>query len=163
MQIRIKAMETDAEILGKAFVHWQCWHDSYPGMVRQDYLDRLTLEKCEQMAFQWRDNQLVAMDGDRVIGFIGYGVREQVQNVGEVFALYVLSEYRGTGAAKQLMDAALLKLSAYESVCVRVLKQNARAIRFYEKCGFRPTGEEEALPRLDTVEILMLRKKDANR
>ena len=87
MNIIIKRMETDEEIKGKAFVHWKAWHEAYPDLVSQEYLDKLTYEKCESMAFSWRDNLLVAMDRNTVIGFVGYGDRgEESPNAGEIFA-----------------------------------------------------------------------------
>lgn len=144
MQIAIKKMETDDEIRGKAYVHWSGWHDAYPGLVSQEYLDKLTLEKCEENAFRWLDNILVAKDGDRVVGFVGYGLRGEAEpDTGEVFALYVLKEFYGTGLGKQLLDAALKELSAYSHIALWAVKGNARALRFYEKCGFRPTGREK--------------------
>lgn len=98
MSIVIKRMETEEEIRGKAFVHWKAWHEAYPNLVSQEYLDNLTYEKCESMAFSWRDNSIVAMDGNTVIGFIGYGNRgEEAPDAGEIFALYILSEYYGCG------------------------------------------------------------------
>ena len=48
MNIIIKRMETDEEIKGKAFVHWKAWHEAYPDLVSQEYLDNLTYEKCER-------------------------------------------------------------------------------------------------------------------
>ncbi len=141
MQITVKQMETDEEILGKAYVHWRGWHDAYPGLVSADSLEKLTLETCEQKAFQWRDNILVAKDGERVVGFAGYG--ETDPETGELFALYVLKEYWGTGVAQLLMQTALTKLASYPKVVLWMVKGNARAFRFYEKCGFRPTGEEK--------------------
>ena len=45
MNIIIKRMETDEEIKGKAFVHWKAWHEAYPDLVSQEYLDNLTYEK----------------------------------------------------------------------------------------------------------------------
>ena len=68
MCIIIKRMETDEEIRGKAYVHWKSWHETYSGFVSQEYLDKLTYKKCESMAFSWRDNLIVAMDGNTVIG-----------------------------------------------------------------------------------------------
>ena len=70
MSIVIKPMETDQEVRGKAFVHWKCWQETYPGLVSQAYLDKFTLEKSEERAFLWRDNILVAKEGDRVVGFV---------------------------------------------------------------------------------------------
>ena len=160
-RVTVKKMETDAEIRGKAYVHWKAWHEAYPGLVSQDYLDRFTLEKAEKMAFSWTDSLLVALDGDRVIGFAGYGTRTEDPGFGEVFALYVLSEYYGTGVGLLLMDAAMEQLKAYPEVRLWVLKDNARAIRFYEKCGFTPDGQELYSERVSASEIRMCRKSSA--
>ena len=157
MDIVIKKMETDEEIRGKAFVHWQSWHEAYPGMISRDYLDRFTLERVEKMAFNWTDTLIVAKDGDRVVGFVGYGDRgEEAPGFGEIFALYVLSEYYGSGVGRRLMDAGLEKLKGYPRVCLWVLKDNGRAIRFYEKCGFRPDGKEMHSNNVDADEIRMV-------
>ena len=156
MSVIIKRMETDEEIRGKAFVHWKAWHEAYSGLVSQEYLDSLTYEKCENMAFSWRNDLFVAMDGDTVIGFIGYGSRgKEAPNAGEIFALYVLSEYYGTGIGLRLMQAGLKELSVYPEVHLWVLKGNKRAIRFYKKCGFVPTGEELVSPKINAAEIKM--------
>ncbi len=158
MAICIKPMETDEEVRGKAFVHWKCWQVTYPGLVSQEYLNKLTLEKCEEKAFLWRDNILVAKEGDRVVGFVGYGSQSpEASDTGEVFALYVLPEYHGTGVGRQLMDAALERLAAYPKICLWAVKGNARAIRFYEKCGFRLTGEEKFSPSVSAYGIRMLK------
>ena len=144
MDIIIKKMETDEEIKGKAYVHWHAWHEAYPGMVSQNYLDRFTLEKAKKMAFSW-------------IGFVGYGDRgTEAPDTGEIFALYVLSEYYGTGVGKLLMDAGLEKLKDYPQICLWVLKDNLRAIRFYEKCGFHPDGQEMYSSRVEATEIRMV-------
>lgn len=161
MDMEIKSMETDEEIRGKAYVHWKAWHEAYPGLVSEAYLNKLTLEKCEEMAFRWPDNLLVAKDGERVVGFVGYGDRgEEAPDVGEIFALYVLSEYYGTGAAQRLMEAALTRLRGYPEICLWVLKENGRAIHFYEKCGFRPTGEELFSKTVAALELRMVLKRD---
>lgn len=159
--IIIKRMETEEEIRGKAYVHWKSWHEAYPGLVSREYLDNLTLEKCEKMAFAWPDNLLVAKEGDRVIGFVGFGDRgEEAPDTGEIFALYVLSEYYGTGVARQLMEAGLEQLKEYPEICLWVLKENKRAIRFYEKYGFYADGEELYSPKIEAAEIRMSRRKD---
>ena len=75
MNIILKRMETDDEIKGKALVHWQAWHEAYQELVSQEYLDALTLDKCEKMEFSWRNNMIVAIDNNRVIRFVGYGER----------------------------------------------------------------------------------------
>lgn len=148
MDIVIKKTETDSEIRGKAYVHWKAWQEAYAGIVPQTYLDRRTLEKSEANAFRWRDgNTLVAKDGERVVGFACYGPcrNDDLPDAGEVSAIYILSEYYGQGVGYRLMREALNQLSAYSRIAVWVLKDNQRAIRFYERCGFRFDGREEVL------------------
>ena len=160
MPITIKPMETDEEIKGKAFVHWKCWQETYPGLVSQEYLSKLTLEKCEEKAFLWRDNILVAKEGARVIGFVGFGNHgPEEPDMGEVFALYVLPEYHGTGVGRQLMDAALEKLASYPHICLWLVKGNARALHFYEKCGFHLTGEKVYKQSVSAYGIRMLKER----
>ena len=135
MNIVIKKMETDAEIKGKAYVHWKSWQEAYSGIVDQRYLDSLTLGKCEKIAFRWTDNIIIAKDGDSVIGFVGFGKyrNDELENAGEVFAVYILSQYYGKGIGYRLMQAALSELADYSKIAVWVLKENTRAIRFYER------------------------------
>ena len=157
MDIEIKKIETDEEKRGKAFVHWKSWHEAYPGLVDQGYLDAFTLEKCEKIAFNCPDNLIVAKDNGRVIGFVGFGDRgEEAPDTGEIFALYVLADYHGKGVAQQLMKAGLDQLKHYPKVCLWVLKENKRAIRFYQKSGFVPDGEELISPRIAAAEIRMV-------
>lgn len=147
MSITFKHMETDSEIKGKAYVHWRSWQEAYPGIVDQRYLDGLTLEKCESIAYRWTDNIIIAKDGERVVGFVGYGPYRdgELENTGEVFSIYILSGYYGRKVGYTLMEKALSELSVYPRVAVWVLKDNERAIRFYKKCGFRFDGREESI------------------
>lgn len=90
MDIVIKQMESDSEIRGKAYVHWKAWQESYTGLVDQDYLDNLTIEKCTDMAFRWPDNLLVAKENDKVIGFVGYGICGEIPCQKQVkYMLYI--------------------------------------------------------------------------
>ena len=156
-ELILKPMETEEEIRGKARVHWQAWHEAYTGLIRQDFLDQWTLEACTRRAFRWTDGTLVAKDGDRVVGFICTGDRgEEAPGVGEVFALYVLAEYYGSGLGQRLMQAGLEALGEYPEICLWVLKGNARAIRFYEKCGFRFDGSETVSPAHGSAELRMV-------
>ncbi len=147
IQYVIKPMETDDEIMGKGYVHYKSWHETYPGLVDAGYLEGLTPEKCTALARRWTDNILVAKVGDRVVGFVGYGAYrdDTLPNHGEIYAIYVLAEYYGKGIGYALMNAALEKLSGYQKIALWVLKGNDRAIRFYEKFGFHFDGAESEI------------------
>lgn len=140
----IKPMETEDEINGKAYVHYKSWHEAYSDLVDPEYMKKLTLEKNVKNAHLWTDNILVAKDGEKVIGFVGYGAyrNDQLSGYGEIFSIYVLSEYYGKKVGYALMNAALEKLADYKKIALWVLKGNERAIRFYERYGFRFDGTE---------------------
>jgi len=140
----IKKMESEDEINGKGFVHYKSWHETYTGLIDVGYLEGHTLEKCTEIAHKWPDNIIVAKEGEKVIGFVGYGAYrdDTLPAHGEVFAIYVLAEYHGRRIGYELMNAALEQLSAYQKIAVWVLKGNDNAIRFYERYGFRFDGTE---------------------
>ena len=157
MSIIIKKMETADEIKGKAFVAWRSWHEAYTGLVSQEYLDNLTLEKCEKVAFSLTDDFWVAKDNNQVVGFIGFGNRgEEAPEAGEIFTLYVLSDYYGKGVGRDLMNEALQHLQGYSTICLWVFKENKRAIHFYQRCGFYPDGTESFSSRCGATEIRMV-------
>lgn len=148
MDIVIKEMETEEEIRAKGYVDWKTVREAYSELLSQDYFDTSeTLEKCVERAFKWKDAYLVAKDGDRVVGFVGYGKcrYNDLGNAGEVVALYILQEYYGRKIGYRLMNAAVDRLGEYDRIVVRVLESNERAIRFYERYGFRFDGFRESV------------------
>ena len=145
MDIIIKPMETEDEFRGKAFVHWKSWQESYAGIVDAGYLARMTLEGCEEKAFRWRDNIFVAKDGERVVGFVGYGAARGEEGAGEVYALYVLEEYQHRGVGYALMRRALDELKGCRVVYLWLFAENKKALSFYEHVGFRLDGTEKEL------------------
>ena len=145
MAIIIKPMETEDEIRGKAYVHWKSWQESYAGIVDAGYLAGLTLEGCEEKAFRWHDNIFVAKDGERVVGFVGYGEARGEEGAGEVFALYVLEEYQHRGIGYALMRRALDELSGSHRVYLWAFAENKKALSFYERVGFRLDGTEKEI------------------
>ncbi len=159
----IKKPETDAELDGKGYVHFRSWQEAYQGLMDADYLKTVTEERCRKTAHRWPDNILIAKDGDRVIGFVGYGEYqdETLPHCGEIFALYVLADYHGKRIGYELMNAALDQLSAYPRIALWVLKGNERAIRFYERYGFRFDGtEQEIMLGTPNAELRMIYERD---
>jgi len=143
--IIVVPMTTEDEIRGKAYVHFKSWHESYTGLVGEDYLNnKVTLEKCLSMAQKFSENVLIAKDGERVVGFAAYGKYrgDDLKIFGEIYAIYVLEEYQKKRVGLSLMNAAIDKLRDYKKVALWVFKENKKAIDFYEKYGFVPDGAE---------------------
>ncbi|RBM23605.1 GNAT family N-acetyltransferase [Streptomyces sp. PT12] len=66
--------------------------------------------------------------------------------IAHVIGVYMLPEHRGTGLARQLMEAAIDWAGGHE-VRLRVHQNNPRAARFYASLGFEPTGDRDTDPR----------------
>ena len=155
----VKPMETAEEMDGKGYVHYKSWQETYGGLMEASYLEGVTLERCQAMARKWTDNILVAKDGDKVIGFAAYGPcrDEGASDFGEVFAIYVLAEFHRQRVGYELMNAAFEKLKEYKEIVVWVLKGNDKAIKFYERYGFRFDGmEKEVMLGGRNVELRMV-------
>lgn len=110
-------------------------------------MQNMTEDRCKAIAHKWIDNILVAKDGDKVIGFVGYGKYrdDTLSDCGEVFSIYVLADYYGQKVGYELMNAAFEKLTDYNKIAVWVLKGNERAIKFYMRYGFRFDGTEQEI------------------
>lgn len=146
MVITVKQMETPEEIEGKSLVHWQTWREAYDDLLPADFQETMTLEKCRFFSQKYPENTLIAMDGKKVVGFISYGnYRDETIQAGEIIALYVLKDYYGKGVSKQLMHAAFVALDQFSEIYLWVLKDNKRAIAFYQKMGFTFDGQEQIL------------------
>ena len=146
MKIIIKTMETPEEIEGKSLVHWQTWREAYDDLLPAEFQETMTLDKCRFFSQKYPENTLIAMDGKKVVGFISYGnFRDEAIQVGEIIALYVLKDYYGKGVSEQLMHAAFVALDQFSEIYLWVLKDNKRAIAFYQKMGFTFDGQEKIL------------------
>ena len=146
MVITVKQMETPEEIEGKSLVHWQTWREAYDDLLPAEFQETMTLERCRFFSQKYPENTLIAMDGKKVVGFISYGnYRDETIQAGEIIALYVLKDYYGKGVSKQLMHAAFVALDQFSEIYLWVLKDNKRAIAFYQKMGFTFDGQEKIL------------------
>ena len=146
MKIIIKTMGTPVEIEGKSLVHWQTWREAYDDLLPAEFQETMTLDRCRFFSQQYPENTLIAMDGKKVVGFISYGnYRDETIQAGEIIALYVLKDYYGKGVSKQLMHAAFVALDQFSEIYLWVLKDNKRAIAFYQKMGFTFDDQEQIL------------------
>ncbi len=146
--ISIVPMKTAEEMDGKAYVHWKSWQETYAGLMPQQYLDNITLEKCISWAHSWPQNTLVLKCAGKVIGFSCF-MKASDQGFGEaaeVMALYLLGEYQGQGLGLKLMNSTMDLLAAEPEVILWVLKGNEKAIRFYQRYGFEFDETKRVMP-----------------
>lgn len=90
----------------------------------------------------------LAKEGDSVIGYIKLNdapAQTELQDDAsmELERIYVLQEYQRMGFGKQLLDKAIqyAKDHGKSYLWLGVWEKNSKAIRFYEKNGFRKFSE----------------------
>jgi GNAT superfamily N-acetyltransferase len=142
--IRRAALD-DAEALTR--LHLDCWDDAYTGLMPQAILDALR-EDVPARVDRWRawlgsGHTSVAEHDAGLIGFVSAAPGTELPQLEiQVFALYVRAPWWGTGVGHALFASAVGDRSA----CLWLLEGNERAIRFYERQGFRFDGAGQDEP-----------------
>lgn len=136
--IRKAALSDADEILECLEQAFMTYRSSYtPAGFNDTTLTRETLRKrFTEMTL------LVAVDeSGRVIGTIGYKIEKNGE--GHIRGMAVRPELQGCGAGKKLLDQveADLRDLRCRIVTLNTTRPLQRAIRFYEKNGYRATGE----------------------
>lgn len=92
-------------------------------------------------------------DADGTPGPFPNGADSAGACVAELYALYVSPAWWSTGTGRALMDRVVAEVRAegYPRIVLWVLTENARARRFYERCGFRLSGASHVLHGLGGV------------
>jgi len=90
----------------------------------------------------------IALYNCQAIGFAKVKIKSLNKQINdsrqiELLKIYVLKEYHGSGAAQALLDAViqLAKKNQPDCIWLDVIIENERAIRFYEKNGFKKYGK----------------------
>ena len=166
--------DADAGAIG--VLHLRSWHQTYPSAehgVDAEWISEHVRGMAspagdafrrrlfaDQRADPAGTHYRVARCGGDVVGFVhasraagGSGDARAGDAVLE--ALYLLREHHGTGLADRMVTGAL-EWIAGQPVRLEVASYNARAIGFYERHGFRPTGEEGLFK--GRVPILVMRR-----
>ncbi|WP_329260880.1 GNAT family N-acetyltransferase [Streptomyces sp. NBC_01478] len=130
------------------------WRFAYRGLMPQPFLDALSAkDDAERHRARLAQGDgsvvnLVATRGAEIVGWVAFGpYRDGEVRTGDVelYALYLDPRHLGTGAGRALTQETLRRCAAlgHDHVLLWVVRDNARARRFYERAGFRADGTEE--------------------
>jgi len=106
----------------------------------------------------------VAEHNGAVVGFVSVGAwregEEIVEDVGELFAIYVSPERWGTGAGRALIERAewSMRESGFTDARLWVLEGNERAERFYRAAGWKENGRRVDIVRGAELPELLYRR-----
>ena len=138
----------------RAVCHVSSWRSAYKNIVPDEILDNLSVEeiaeKLKRYLKEYKDVlYYCAIYDSRIIGHFNFckSRDEDKPNAGEIVGFYSIEEVWGKGVGKQMMDFAIntLKNIGYNEIILWVLEDNARARRFYEKCGFVFDGTKKEI------------------
>ena len=139
-------MTTEAEMDEKGYVHWKSWNETYIGLMPDDYLKNITLEKCIKMAHKCPQNTFLLKVDNKTIGFSCIGKSADTKDANEVIAIYLLKEYHGQKLGYALLNKTVSMFADNAKIVLWVLKGNDKAIHFYKRFGFDFNGNQKALP-----------------
>ncbi len=101
---------------------------------------------------------LVALDGDRVTGYVG---SQSVMGEADMMNIAVAAPYRRQGVAQSLICALMQALKNKDVRCLtlEVRVSNAAALAMYEKLGFAQIGRRPGYYTAPKEDALILRKE----
>lgn len=144
-----RAVIGDSKSLANIIV--ESWRSAYSDLIPKGEIARFLDKERRQKQFERfiEDNEIV------LIGFyngVPCGLTfankdndEKLENCGSIYSIYLLEEYWGKGLANKLMNEIvyILKEEGCKQVSLWVYEANTRAVRFYEKCGFKFDGTKK--------------------
>lgn len=120
------------------------WNETYKGIVPDEELKALNENETQRAMNSYNDfdendnNQFVLEIENSVVGFVNFGATDDKDfiNCGEIFALYILPEYKGRGYGKRLVEEAKkeLKRLGFDKMIISCLKGNP-SNDFYKHIG----------------------------
>ena len=144
-----RATAVDAAEIAR--IHVEAWRDAYAALLPAEYLARMDA-KIE--AARWSrasgfsrrtENTLVADAEGEVVGYavVGPARRGRPAPSGEVYALYVETDWREHGIGRALVEAAfdLFRKRGLAEAVIWCLEGNFAGRGFYERCGGRRLSE----------------------
>ena len=128
-----------------ATIHVEAWKAAYRGIVPDEFLDSLSIDQRESA---WRGylsagdaTAWVAQEAETIVGWISAAASRDADSsasTGEIWAVYVTPGHWGKGLGRSLCKTAErnLLLGGFMEVTLWVLRDNVRAVKFYESNGF---------------------------
>ena len=152
MSVR-RALREDAEVVGE--IHSKAWKSAYRGLFPDEYIDSDT-------ASRRTGEFLESIKDDKCMYFLleasgqpaGIVKTCECDNVLEIESIYILSEHRGQGLGAEAIDF-ILAYKPWDGIFLWVLEDNIKARRFYEKNGFKLSGDTRTIRR--GIELKQLR------
>lgn len=148
-----------ADTDGIARVHVESWQTTYKGIMPDEYLAGITIEKRRKLwanILSSKTNEIFEKpvifvtenESGEIIGFVSGGKKKNPDNEyeAELGGIYLLKEYQRQGTGRKLVDIFVQSLidEGVESMSLCVLADNSSKF-FYEKLGGQKVSETKTV------------------
>jgi RimJ/RimL family protein N-acetyltransferase len=149
-----------------AEVHVKSWQAAYRGLLPQEFLQSLSVDRREQ---QWqtsivnREHVLLVYELESVVAFCSFAPTRDDDldktKVAELGTMYALESVWGQGIGRKLWHAATTQMCerGFSEVMLWVLRGNEHAIKFYERMGLTFDGKTKTETRQNGLALHELR------
>lgn len=120
------------------------WNETYRSIVNDEFLDNLCLNEQERATNSYKEfdeatnHQYILEINNEIVGFINVDVSDEREynNCGELYALYLINDYKGHGYGRKLFAMAIkeLKNMGFAKMIVGCLAANPTN-EFYKYMG----------------------------
>jgi len=135
--IRLEALLDSPQAYGSTYQECRTWADRH----------------WRALCREW--NYYIAEFEGRVSGVVSGGMNEQHPGTRWLYGMYVSPSARGSGIADQLVEVVeqWARNEGVDSLYLHVAEPMVRARAFYEKVGFRPTGDVITMERDASIHL----------
>ena len=135
------------------------WHHTYDTLYGVETVDQISRKwhsiASLSMALEAEKGRLMVMGKELLTG-MAYATLDG--NTIKLHQLYVDPAHQGRGIGSALHRQVLAEYPAAEAVSLEVEPQNAQAIRYYQRLGYRPAGHTQNCGRSDSgIAALIMR------
>lgn len=146
MNIRPLNLQDDLRAVGEVYA--EGWKNAYQRILPQRFLDKLNHERWSAVLHADPSSTIGLFEDGRLLGAatLGFPREEGREGFGEIFSLYLLPDCIGQGYGTALLAAAEARLreDGCKGVTVWVMCANTRAVSFYLRKGYRPSGRMQS-------------------
>jgi ribosomal protein S18 acetylase RimI-like enzyme len=141
-----------ADCRSVAQIHVDAWRAAYVGILSDEFLAGLSVDQREAMleeaVTRGSPVVLVAKVAGEVAGWVAFGSSRDERapaERGEVWAIYIAPAAWSLGVGRGLLIEAMQAMAqcGYREASLWVMRDNARAIRFYSRAGMTEDPDSE--------------------
>lgn len=123
----------------------ETWHDTYDGVHGAEKVDEInqdwhSLEVLTPKLTQPLTEFVVADTGEKIAGM---AFASQLDSMAILHQLYVSPDMQGSGIGQELLQEIIFCFDSSEKLALEVDAKNEKAIKFYERNGFKKIGETD--------------------